>query len=265
MIKILVLGHNGMLGSMVYSYFSNKTDVYEVLTLNSRWGDENFKKDISNSKVDFIVNCIGAIPQKHKDNPAIYQTLNIDLPLFLDSLGVKVIHPSTDCEFSGELRAGELYTKKSFRDAQDPYGKSKAYVSKQLEDNSINTKIIRVSIIGPEKASNVSFLNWVLSSNGSVNGYTDHYWNGITTLEWSHICESLVRDWDSYAVLNQFGTFPVVTKYEMVKKVCGVFGHDLEIFPVETGKIVNKCMESDRRLKTLDEQLIELKNIIKHE
>lgn len=259
MIKILVLGHNGMLGSMVYSHFSSKPDIYEVLSLESRWGDERFESEIRKAEADFIINCIGAIPQKHKDNSEIYQNLNIDLPLFLDSLGIKVVHPSTDCEFSGDLKVGELYTKKSLRDAQDPYGKSKAMISEQIENNSVNTKIIRVSIIGPEKSSNVSFLNWVLSSKDSVNGYTDHYWNGITTLEWSHICEGLIHDWDSYGTLNQFGTFPVISKYEMVKKICEVFGHNLEVFPVKTGKIVNKCMESDRQLKTIDEQLIELK------
>lgn len=265
MIKILVLGHNGMLGNMVYSYFSNKPDVYEVLKLESRWGDEIFEKDIRKVGADFIINCIGAIPQKHKDNVEIYQRLNVDLPLFLDSLGVKVVHPSTDCEFRGDLEVGELYTKKSFRDAEDVYGKSKAAASEKIEKNSVNTKIIRVSIIGLEKATNVSFLNWVLSSKGSVNGYTNHCWNGITTLEWSHICEALINDWNAYGVLNQFGTFPVVSKYEMVKKICEVFGHKLEVIPIETSKMVNKCMESDCQLKTIEVQLMELKNYTKYE
>lgn len=261
MIKILVLGHNGMLGSMVYSYFSSKSNMYEVFTIESRWGDERFASDIKDTEADFIVNCIGGIPQKYKDNTEVYQNLNIDLPLFLDTLGIKVVHPSTDCEFSGDLGVGELYTKKSLRDAGDSYGKSKAIASEKIENNSANTKIIRVSIIGLEKTGNVSFLNWVLSSKGSINGYTDHYWNGITTLEWSHICEALIQNWNAHETLNQFGTFPVITKYEMAEKICGIFEHDLEVIPVETGKIVNKCMESDRQLKTIDEQLIELKKL----
>ena len=64
--KILILGHRGLLGNAVYSYFKKKYDV-EVIR-DYRWNSEKYKKRIINSNADFIVNCVGAIPQKKYQN-----------------------------------------------------------------------------------------------------------------------------------------------------------------------------------------------------
>ena len=40
--KVLVLGHNGMLGNAVFKYLS--TNQINLVTTNLRWPDENFKK-----------------------------------------------------------------------------------------------------------------------------------------------------------------------------------------------------------------------------
>ena len=41
--KILVLGHKGMLGNMVYKYLSTKNDC-ELFTTDLRWPTKEFKK-----------------------------------------------------------------------------------------------------------------------------------------------------------------------------------------------------------------------------
>ena len=61
--KVLVLGHKGMLGNMVYKYLSTKEDC-ELITTDLRWPSEDFKNFAVNFDGDFIVNCIGAIHQK---------------------------------------------------------------------------------------------------------------------------------------------------------------------------------------------------------
>lgn len=255
--KILVLGHKGMLGRSVFRYFSNLPE-YEVVTLKSRWGDEAFRSEIITAAPDFIINCIGKIPQK---NPieAEYQHLNVALPRFLETLDIKVVHPSTDCEFKGDIAPGDAYTKESVRDADDVYGLSKATISKEIEDTFKNTKIIRTSIIGHEESTAVSLLDWFLSQTGSVRGYTNHFWNGITTLEWAKQCHILIKNWETHPVLNQLGTTKHYSKFEIVSIAKAVYEKDIEIIPFETEVAANKCLASDKAIPELATQLSELR------
>jgi len=264
MIRILVLGHTGMLGNTVVRYFSALPGQYRVDTINDRWDTDAFKHKVKNAGANFIINCIGAIPQKHAKEPSLYQKLNIDLPIFLESIGIPVIHPSTDCEFSGQLPIGERYRKEDLRDAEDAYGKSKAMISEMIERKFMNTKIMRVSIIGHETSgTSVSLLEWVLASSGSVKGYTDHYWNGMTTLEWSKQCARLIDHWGSMPVLNQYGTKQVENKYELVQLIAEVYRHDLIVEPYDTKQNVNKCLESDIEIPSIRTQLEELRRFYK--
>ena len=99
--KVLILGHHGMLGNALYKYFINKHEI-DIINEKYRWDSQEFKNRILNANVDFIINCIGAIPQK-KYSKEYYEFLNVELPIFLETTGKKIIHPSTDCEFSGKL------------------------------------------------------------------------------------------------------------------------------------------------------------------
>ena len=136
--KILILGHNGLLGNMIYLYF--KSSNYEIITTDLRWPDDDFKLFVSEQKADYIINCIGIIPQKRPDNK-LYDLINYQLPSWLDDLGIKVIHPDTD-------------------EADDTlYGLSKRMARESITKN---TKILKTSIIGFEKGTKFSFLDWFL-------------------------------------------------------------------------------------------------------
>jgi len=255
--KILILGHRGMLGNAVYAYLGEKADV-SLLTMSARWGDALFEEEIRKLEPDYIVNCIGAIPQK-KPSIEMYTSINIELPTFLETLGKRVIHPSTDCEFSGNLVAGKEYTKSEVRDAEDDYGKSKALISQKIEGSFVNTKIIRTSIIGHEEATHFGLLDWFLHAENEVKGYTDHYWNGITTLMWAECAYRMMTDWESYPILNQFSSGSPLSKYEVLTLAKDVYGKQITIQSYTTGSPVNKCLSSDRILPNLKEQLQLLK------
>lgn len=256
--KILVLGHKGMLGNVIVKYFTAKNS-YEVLTTDTRWGHESFNETLRNTEAMFIINCIGAIPQK-KFIDDTFTTINFDLPVFLETLNKKIIHPTTDCEFSGNISLGQQYTVTDTRDATDAYGKSKADISLLIEKSFKNTKMIRTSIIGHELASHVSLLDWFLSEEGEVSGYTDHYWNGITTLQWAKLCETLMTTWDNAPTLNQFSSPEILSKYDILTIVKDVYGKDTIIRPTAVGKVVNKCLASKEATPLLQDQLEELKN-----
>jgi len=258
--KILILGHNGMLGNVIYSYFKDKYDVYVCYL---RWDSNEFKQIVESIKVDFIINCIGAIPQKiYKIEN--YQNLNVDLPIFLESTGKKIIHPSTDCEFNGNLEYPLKYKKTDKRDAYDDYGKSKAKISQMIEEEFHNTKIIRTSIVGHELNSNKSLLDWFLNidENKEVNGYINHHWNGITSLLWAEIAEKILLDWKNYSTIIQVG-INGINKYELLKTFQKIYNKSLKINKFNTPVTVNKMLESDFEIPTIEEQLIKLKDYYK--
>lgn len=256
--KILVLGHRGMLGNAVYRFFNSKEN-YSLVTTSLKWNSEDFKEQLQKNNVNIIINCIGAIPQK-KPTPEDYKSVNIDLPIFLESLGKKIIHPSTDCEFLGDLNPSLKYSKNATRDAIDDYGKSKAVISKMIEDTFHNTKIIRTSIIGHELHSSNGLLDWFLNSEIKVNGYNNHYWNGITTLQWSKEAHYLIENWNTAPKLNQLGTEKNLSKYEVLLLVKEIYEKSIEIVPFKAEGTVNKCLESDKKIINLDEQLKELRD-----
>ena len=167
--KVLVLGHSGMLGSMVYDYlmgdYSIGFEIVDSLTsIPDRWPEESFKNKIREFEGDYIINCIGAIPQRTDKFE-----INYELPIWLDeNVSCRVIHPATDCEMD-----------------EDDYGRSKFKAGRHLAIHGTKTKQIVTSIIGHELNTNVSLLDWFLNSKEEVSGYSECYWNGNTTLEWA--------------------------------------------------------------------------------
>ena len=229
--KILVLGHKGMLGHMVCSFLYAQSK-YEIVTTNRRfpnWDEEVFEG------IEFIIDCIGAIPQKTKDFDINYQ-----IAIWLnENTNCKIIHPATDCEFDNS-----------------DYGISKKKGSDYIKNNCKSTKIIQTSIIGPEINSNFSLLEWFLSQKGEVYGYTKAMWNGITTLEWAKQCEVIINNWESSPILTILCS-DKNSKYELLKILQECYQkNDVKIIPKELGK--DKTLKGDIRIKNIREQILEL-------
>lgn len=238
--KIIILGHSGLLGNMVYKYFLNKG--YEIITTKLRWDDEFFKEFIIKEKPDFIINCIGIIPQR-KPSIDLYNKINFELPLWLDTIGVKVIHPDTD-------ESGET-----------PYGLSKQMARENVHKN---TKILKTSIIGLEEGTNFSLLEWFLNSKDKVNGFTNQYWNGITTLEWSKYAEKMIINWDNFKKVNILANPECLSKYEILIKIREIFEKNIEIIPIKSNIEKNNCLSADIITKNIFDQIVEMKLFYKN-
>lgn len=228
--KVLVLGHNGMLGHMVVKYLqSQNINVVTTLKRFPNWDIETMFNGI-----DYVVNCIGAIPQRTS-----YFSINYELPKWLSKIDVKVIHPGTDCEIDN-----------------DEYGQSKKKASNYIKNNSTNTKILKTSIIGPELNSRASLMEWFLSQKQEVQGYTKAMWNGNTTLEWAKQCLQLMNNWDAYQVETIIASNNI-SKYEILVILKNIFNKKTSIKPIDKGK--NKCLIGNIYTNSLMDQLIELK------
>ncbi|KIY23555.1 dTDP-4-dehydrorhamnose reductase family protein [Mesobacillus subterraneus] len=186
--KILILGGKGMAGHMVTDYLS-RIDRYEV-SFTSRTGEgipldaanfDEVKGLISDKQPDVIINCIGLLNDQAAANLVEAIKVNSLLPHVLAETaslyGGKVIHISTDCVFSGEKGS---YAETDLLDGTSIYAKTKALG----EITHAPHLTIRTSIIGPElKESGIGLFHWFQQQTGMVNGFTNVWWNGVTTLE----------------------------------------------------------------------------------
>lgn len=228
--RILVLGHTGMLGNAVYNYCKQ---FFDIDTIDYRWPTSEFIEYIKNYNGDYIINCIGAIPQRTSEFG-----INSILPVFLElNTTCKIIHPSTDCESDNT-----------------PYGISKRIATDWLHANAQKTYTIKTSIIGIETNSADSLLCWFLKQT-AVNGYTDAMWNGITTLEWAEQCKLIIdnnNDQRNYVFCTN-----CISKFDLLNIIKDVFNHNCQITPIH-GLGKNKCL-TGIRLGDIKEQLIKLK------
>ena len=232
--KVLVLGHNGMLGNTVCDYLIGLVDSLTVIS--ERWPSTSFKNTIKEFDGDYIINCIGAIPQRTDKFK-----INYELPMWLDeNVDCRVIHPATDCEMD-----------------DDEYGKSKFKAGRHLAIHGTKTKQIVTSIIGHELNTNVSFLDWFLSSEESVSGYTECYWNGNTTLEWANQAYKIMLNWEKYSKRTVFST-ECISKYELLTIIKDVYDKDITINKDDKVK-ADKCLKGQIKTTPIKEQLKELK------
>lgn len=233
MIRVLILGHKGMLGHMVVKYLSDKCVCY---TTPHRFPSDEFKHDILNFDGDYIINCVGAIPQRKNE----FQ-VNFELPIWLSqSANCNVIHPSTDCEVD-----------------DNDYGISKRRAAEYIKTYSKNTKILKTSIIGPELNGHSSLLSWFIHSTGEVKGYKNAYWNGITTLEWAKLCHNMINWWDDFDVEN-IAQSECISKYELLCIFKELYQKDIIIIPFENN-LIDKCLNGAIITKHIKDQLEELK------
>jgi dTDP-4-dehydrorhamnose reductase len=259
--KILILGHKGMLGSMIHKYYKYNNIDTEITSF--KWDSCYFKNFIKNSKCNYLINCIGAVPQKNPNWERL-KFINFLLPDWLaKNFNGYILHPTSNGEFSGLLKKGEFYKKYDYKNADNEYGISKA-ISSLVLFNYLNVKQIRSSIVGPELNSNFFLMEWFFNQDKYVNGYTNHLWNGITTLEWAKQSLKIIKNWDFYDNVVQIGTNQI-SKYDLLVEINKMFNCNKIIIPTISHYDDNKCLISDYKIKNIKLQLKELKVFIKKE
>ena len=204
---------------------------------------------------DYVINCIGVINKSIVEESAVSRErallINSLFPYKLDALaselGFRIIQIATDCVFSG-AKGGYLESDK--HDTADTYGKTKS-LGEVPSENMMN---IRVSIIGREVSSNVSLFEWVRNQplNTQVHGYSDHYWNGVTTQAFSRICRGIIENSGFTSGTHHLVPADTMSKFELVTAIANRIGRsDLEILERPSGNPVN------RTLATIDASLNE--------
>lgn len=245
-VRVLVLGASGMLGSALVQHFYQR-DGYEVIgTVRDALPNNELRKrcrstilsgvhatnlnELENVIVSHqpgvIVNCIGVVKQlKESSDPLIALPVNSLFPHHLLQLCIRhrarLIHISTDCVFSGKQG---MYTEEDTPDATDLYG-----ISKRLgEIDTEGAVTLRTSIIGHEIATARSLVNWFLSQNSSVNGFTQAIFSGLPTVELAKIVSDFVIPNQDLSGLFNVSSDPV-SKYELLCLIARVYQKKIEI------------------------------------
>lgn len=256
-----VLGSKGMLGSMVVGYLSNQENwnVHEYYRGSEKNSLSEFLSQIDDNIENVVFNCIGGIPQKSLKLEKLYESnLNIVAQLIrYIGKNIVIVHPSTDCVFSGDKKGA--YNINDTEYSLDHYGISKR-AAEALLLRRPNTLIIRTSIIG-KGTNDKGLLSWVMeNTDKKIYGYVNHFWNGLTTLEW--IKQALLNVdtvvGSNQQKLVQLGTNESYTKAELIMKISSIFGLNIDVIPMEK-EFRSLVLESDYLIKPLDEQLMELK------
>ncbi len=239
--SVLVLGADGMLGSMIARVLSAQSSLHVVRC--SRSGippglafDANrdeVEELLAMTRTEWIVNAIGILDRQiDEDDPdcvAAAIHVNSTFPNRLAAAAAgdsRVIHFTTDGVFSGHKAP---YDEAASHDAIGIYARSKSLG----EPRSANCVNLRCSIIGPENPPAKSLLGTILSRPpGSViTGYTNHRWNGVTTLHLARFCLAVIQDRSSQlpSVLHVVPR-DVVNKAELIRLTISAFGrHDLSV------------------------------------
>ena len=109
--------------------------------------------------------------------------------------------------------------------------------------------ILRTSIIGEEIHKNASLISWAKSQKGkSVNGFLNHFWNGITTKQYAIICEQIIENNLYEEDLFHIHSKDIVSKYQMLEYFNEKYDLNRKIKPYITNPICDRSLSSIKGL-----------------
>lgn len=266
---VAVLGTTGMLGWMVFDTLARESGFELIATVRDPalaeegcgkypdvdWRTLDAENDVGDaiikaiSGASWVINCIGVIkPYIHDDNPdEVLRALQVN-SLFPDRLArvagavnARILQIATDCVYSG--KKGD-YLESDPHDALDVYGKTKSLG----EVHYPNVHHLRCSIIGPELKAHVSLLDWFLRQqrNAEVGGFTNHRWNGVTTLHFARVCLGIIDRNLELPHLQNVIPSGTVSKHELIESFAREYGRaDVKISPTEAALVVNRTLSTD--------------------
>ena len=243
--RVLILGGSGMLGHKLCQAFSTRFDTHATVRTDdlalARLGlldqartvahvsadtFDTVAAAIASVEPDVVINCIGIVKQASAArDPITSISINSLFPHRLAKLcrseGVRLIHISTDCVFSG--RSGG-YTENDVPDPLDLYGRSK--LLGEVGDGADLT--IRTSIIGRELTGANGLVEWFLGQQASARGFQRAIFSGLTTNALADVLASIVSDHAALSGIRHVAAEPI-NKFDLLRLLKDAYDLDIEI------------------------------------
>ena len=260
--KVLVLGASGMLGHKLWQSLSRRFETCVTLRGSfasyARFGifvPERSLENVSAECLDsvvravdqvgpaVVVNCIGIVKQAEAAaDPVASIEVNSLFPHRLARLcgarGIRLIHVSTDCVYSG--RAGN-YGEDDPSDAEDLYGRSK-FLGEVSEEGCLT---IRTSMIGRELETSHGLIEWFLAQEGkTVMGYRRAVFSGFTTNALAMIIAGIIGEHPDLQGIWHVVSQPI-SKFDLLNMVKQVYGLSIVIQPDDT-VVVDRSLNGER-------------------
>ena len=250
MTHVLVLGGSGMLGRMVADVLRGDPSL-SVDATQRRSEREAFWLDAESplarlrglfsgkARYAFAVNCIGltAAAGRERECESVERAIRLNalfphvLARVAAETGTRAIHISTDGVFRGD--AAE-YFEDAEHDCLDVYGKTKSLG----EVVAPGVLTLRCSIIGPDPEGRRGLIEWFQGQRDSARllGYTDHLWNGVTTMQFARLCRSVIAQdlFESIreeAPIHHFCPNRPVSKYDLLQILKDAYKRNVTIAP----------------------------------
>lgn len=268
--RILIMGGDGMLGHKVLQEFNHGFDTWGTIRASiGPWEHLPFfqrdkmvedveatsRESIINAldrvQPEVVVNCIGIVKKlKESESPVSAITVNALLPHWLAELcqerGIRLIHISTDCVFSGKVGN---YSENEQPDPYDLYGRTKL-LGEVTENNCLT---LRTSIIGRELKRTVGLLEWFLSQTGkTIQGYKYAIFSGLITSELASLLANIVANYPDLHGLYHVSSDPI-SKYDLLNMIRETLDLDISINEY-SGFFVDRSLNSEKIRKLLKYQ-----------
>jgi dTDP-4-dehydrorhamnose reductase len=176
-----------------------------------------------------VINCVGVIKQLDgAKDPVTAIGLNALFPHQLARLcgerGMRTVHFSTDCVFSGKQGP---YKDDDPSDAQDLYGRSKFLG----EISGPGRLTLRSSIIGRELKQHAGLIEWFLAQRGgAAQGFTRALYTGLTTLAMADLVGDLLEHHPGLDGVWQVSS-ESINKFDLLSIVNRVYDLGVELRP----------------------------------
>lgn len=201
------------------------------------------------SEGDYVVNCVGLtksrIDEKSIDSRSLAVRLNVDFPNSLAASAeprrIRVLQVATDCVYSGGKGS---YLETDRHDALDVYGKSKSLG----EAPSANVMHLRCSLIGPELGRESLFFEWIRRQpfGAEINGYTNHLWNGLTSITFGKITAGIILNGLFQAGIQHLVPRDKVTKDQLVRlELAGLKRADVTVSSTQDVASVDRTLKTN--------------------
>ncbi len=260
MTNVWVLGANGMLGLRVGIELTQRDIRIAPITRadfggyqlgTSRHGDLEALKGLEKrfGTPTHAINAIGVVKPRIDEtkSESVHNAIKANslfprnLGTYCENNSVHLIQIATDCVYSG---AKGDYLENDLHDPIDVYGKTKSLG----EFSSDCMTLIRCSIIGRENENKYSLVEWVNSQapDASINGFTNHNWNGITTKVFGLIASGIIQC--NLSPVGNFHLIPKdkVNKFELVNLIKSEIGRDdIKVNEFKAGVVIDRTLSTE--------------------
>lgn len=257
--RILVVGASGMLGHQairvlapdfeVWGACRNPQDLPDLGAPPERMlaGLDASDPDSASALIervqpDLVINAAGIVKQLANAKAAIPSiSINSLWPHLLAKVcadrGVRMVHISTDCVFSG-ARGG--YVESDVPDAFDLYGRSKLLGEVTDRENVVT---LRTSIIGWQLGEPTGLVAWFGAHRSEpLKGFTRAVFSGLTTRALTEVIRDKVMPDVTLSGLWHVSAEPI-DKSTLLAKLARFLGWDVDLIPVDQ-PVIDRSLDS---------------------